>query len=120
MKKIDQYTWIESKSLNDDWYDSEIEWHHISLAYKNNFFLVYYDGRHYSTARLFKSQNRTTGSGNVLIGSQSAVHPPFSLEPEVTTTASPASYGSMTVDELAIWNVALSSNQVAQIYNTES
>ena len=62
--------------------------------------------------------SRTAGTGSsVMIGGSTDVHHPSALEPSVTTTGAPTSSGSIEIDELAMWDTALSSSQVSQLYN---
>ena len=82
---------------------------------------MYHDGIHKGTQNLNKDRNRAAGSGNVVIGSTTTALSPWSTwsadSSEVTTTP-PIIYGTMTVDEVIMWNKALTSNEVTQVYAT--
>ena len=92
-------------------------WNHIVLVLKANSaqFIAYHNGEEQVTQNLNIDNNYHIGTGNVIIGSEAAVHRPLAFG--VTPTGSPFAYGSMTFDELVMWNLVLSENQVNQIFN---
>ena len=58
-------------------------------------------GQKKATQSLDNNKRRTTGTGNVIIGSKTADYRPAPLDPTATTTAgSPYLSGSMNLDEL--------------------
>ena len=117
MKNTARHTWHETEPPSPD---TLSEWHHIALVLSsNNYnFEVYHDGTKKGTRSLDNNKRRTTGTGNVIIGSKTAVYRLAPLDPTATTTAgSPYLSGSMNLDELTMWNKALSSIEVNQIKN---
>ena len=121
MKKTDNHARLETSKLNTEY---QSVWHHITLVLETNNwnFNVYHDGIKYDTQNLDTQQPRSAGSGNVVIGNQNSTHPPSSLGTGVSTTAPPYSerYGMIALDELVMWNRALSESQVSQIFQMES
>ena len=71
----------------------------------------------YGTQSINTYDGRSAGSGDARIGS--TVHHPSSTQTGATTTGAPPAYGNFEMDELVMWNEALSTSQVSQIYNTE-
>ena len=118
MKKTDDHDLYETTSLNSGL--PPYTWHHIALVLKSNRFqyTVYHDGTEYGTQRSINTYaNRNAGSGDVTIGD--TVHHPSSTEPGATTTGAPPSWGGFEMDELVMWNKALSSSQVSDIHSTQ-
>ena len=106
-----KHAWVETSPLDTS------SWHHVVLVLKanNGEFTVYHDGDSKVTQSLNINEGHSTGSGNVIVGSETSVYQP--LASGVTPTGSPYAYGSMSFDELALWNRALSEGQVGEIFN---
>ena len=110
MRNNGKHAWSETTNLDD-------KWHHIVLVLKANNaeFTAYHDGEATVTQILNRDKGHNTGSGNVIVGSKAPVHRP--LVDGVTPTGDPYAYGSVTFDELVMWNQVLSGNQVNQIFS---
>ena len=98
------------------------EWHHVTLVFVNNDgsrkFLVYHDNESKGTEDIDDYRSSGSASGNVVIGDKHVDRSPWTIGQSTTTPS--GDYippGSITVDELAMWNKALSASQVGQIYN---
>ena len=117
MKNTGSHTWIETQASS---YGAPVEWHHVALVLSrnNNKFDVYHDGTKKASGNLDTDEDRTVGTGHVVIGSETAVYRPASLDPSPTTTAGgPYLSGIMNLDELTMWNKVLSSNEVNKLKN---
>ena len=119
VKKTDVHGRLDTSSLNTAY---PYVWHHVALVLKpyNWQFTVYHDGIEYGTQSFSIYHSRGAGSGNVFIASQYYTHSPSSLGSVIQPTTPPYVYGMFTLDELVIWNEALSSSQISQIFNMES
>ena len=117
VKKTDDHDWYETTSLNSGL--PPYTWHHIAVVLNSDRvqFTVYHDGAEYGTQSINTYHFRSAGSGDVRIGS--TVHHPSSTQPGAPTIGPPPAYGGFEMDELVIWNKALSASQISQIYNTE-
>ena len=106
-----KHAWVETSPLDTS------SWHHVVLVLKanNGEFIVYHDGESKVTQSLNINEGHSTESSNVIVGSETSVHQP--LTSGVTPTGSPYASGSMSFDELTLWNRALSEGQVNQIFN---
>ena len=78
-------------------------------------FTVYHDGERKGTEQLYKYKSRAAGTGHVIIGSNNFVHRPESFGPGATTTGSPYASGTITLDDVVMWNKELSAAEVAQV-----
>ena len=78
-------------------------------------FKVYHDGAEIGSQGLNTYQPQTTGSGDVVLGNELDSDPHFAVGS--TTTGAPTFWGTLTVDELVMWNEDLSAAQVTQVYN---
>ena len=87
----------------------------LVLKANNAEFTAYHDGEEKVTQILNRPGSYDAGTGNVIIGNEVAVHRP--LATDVTPTGEPYAAGSMSFDELVMWNLVLSGNQVDQIFN---
>jgi hypothetical protein len=78
-------------------------WHHVVLSYSNNNYKLYVDNTHIGTITPSPSHTLNTSDGITIGGNWlgSSVHEPINA----------------SIDEVAIWNTALTSTQVAEIYN---
>ena len=119
VKKTNVHGRLDASSLNTDY---PYVWHHVALVLKpnNRDFTVYHDGIAYGTASMSIYHSRGAGSGNVFISSQNYTHPPPSLYGEIQPTTPSLVFGMFTLDELVIWNEALSALHISQIFNMES
>ena len=83
----------------------ENEWHHLAGIYNGNTTALYIDGK--QTAEQKSTGKMVPSTGPLFIGTK---HP----------NASEGDYWNGLIDEIAVWNSALSANAVAAIYNSGS
>ena len=99
------------------------EWFHVALVLQGDKFIVYHDANEVASQDLDWSSYRDAGSGDVIIGIENSVLSSWStwsltsdaVTPRGSTTAPPL-HGSITLDELLMWNKALTADQVTQIH----
>ena len=76
---------------------------------------MYHNGVEIGTQSLGTHQTHPAGSGDVVLGNELDSDPHFAVGS--TTTGAPTFWGTLTVDELVMWNEDLSAAQVTQVYN---
>ena len=115
MRNTNKHDWYEGPKLYD------VEWMHVVLVLKasNGEFTFYHDGTEQATQVMNRNGNHDVVTGDVIVGSESAVYPPMP-SPTVAPTSPPYAGGSMSFDELLMWNRVLSSAEVNQIINLVS
>ena len=113
VKKTDDHGLVqtEPQALNT--------WHHLVLVLQpdNTEFAVFHNGEKVGSTDMETYQDRNSGSGNVIIGNKfDDDESPWWSIGSSDATGAPIFFESITVDELAMWNQALSDDQVDDIY----
>ena len=80
-------------------------WIHIALVVTDEEFLLYHDGIHMETANSKRHQPKSDGPGRVVIGKRE--------------TDGSYGYGSVKVDELMFWNIALNHFEIEILANID-
>ena len=110
IRVVDNYVsfnWNDGESLSSPYQINTNQWHHIAVTNNNGAYILYIDGVEMNSV---SGSSPISNNVSCIIGAMDqAVIPPFQ----------PENYFDGGMDELRIWNVTLTANQIRKMMNQE-